>query len=82
MWRSGGVDRGLEAETLSTDDGVLPRSITASDALLTLKTAVGSAECELCVCDVNDSGAITASDALIVLQSAVGQSVELVCPAC
>ena len=73
---------GLEAETLSTDDGVLPRSITASDALLTLKTAVGSAECELCVCDVNDSGAITASDALIVLQSAVGQSVELVCPAC
>ena len=36
------------------------RVITASDALIVLRTAVGSAECPLCVCDVNDSSGINA----------------------
>jgi CSLREA domain-containing protein len=61
---------------------VVSRSITASDALIVLRTATGSAECPLCVCDVNDSGGVTASDALTVLRAAVGQSVTLDCPAC
>jgi hypothetical protein len=69
-------------DSMSTDGGVLPRAISASDALFVLRTAVGSATCELCVCDVNNSGTVTASDALTVLRSAVGQSVELTCPAC
>jgi hypothetical protein len=56
--------------------------ITASDALLILRTAVGLEACEPCVCDVNDSGSITASDALAVLGAAVGQPVQLSCPAC
>jgi hypothetical protein len=59
-----------------------PRLITASDALFVLRTAVGSATCELCVCDVDSSGAVTASDALATLKSAVGQGVALTCPAC
>jgi hypothetical protein len=58
------------------------RAITASDALIVLRTAVGLEECPACVCDVNDSASITASDALIVLRFAVGQPVTLSCPAC
>jgi len=56
--------------------------ITASDALATLRAAVGSFECELCRCDANDTGGITATDALLVLKAAVGQAVSLECPAC
>jgi len=59
-----------------------PLAVTASDALFTLQVAVGAAVCDLCVCDVNDSGGVTASDALLMLQSAVGQPVALTCPAC
>jgi hypothetical protein len=43
------------------------RVITASDALIALRAAVDTAQCPLCACDVNDSGAVTASDALLVL---------------
>jgi hypothetical protein len=56
--------------------------ITASDALYVLNSAVGAAACELCVCDVNSSGAVTATDALFVLNAAVGLDVRLMCPAC
>jgi len=56
--------------------------ISATDALLTLQTAVGSHSCESCLCDVNSSGDITATDALSVLQSAVGQTVTLQCVPC
>ncbi len=58
------------------------RLITATDALIVLRTAVGAAQCPLCVCDVNDSGGNTATDALIVLRFAVGQPVTLDCPSC
>jgi len=56
--------------------------VTASDALMVLRAAVGSAECQPCICDADDSGAITASDALRVLRVAVGQALPLQCPAC
>jgi hypothetical protein len=56
--------------------------VTASDALFTLKTAVGTQTCELCLCDVDQSGSVAATDALIVLKFAVGQNVELSCAAC
>lgn len=56
--------------------------VTATDALVTLKTAVGTAECELCRCDVNSANGITASDALMMLRFAVGQAVSLVCVPC
>lgn len=62
--------------------GSAPSAVTASDALFVLNAAVGAASCELCVCDVNDSGATTASDALALLQAAVGQSIQLICPSC
>jgi hypothetical protein len=57
-------------------------STTASDALFTLRAAVGSATCALCVCDVNGDGHVTASDALLVLRAAVGTIVSFSCPAC
>jgi hypothetical protein len=57
-------------------------SVTASDALTALKTAVGSAECAVCVCDVDSSGTIAASDAQRILKVAVGTVLELQCVAC
>ena len=58
------------------------RLVTATDALFILRVAVGATSCELCVCDVNNSGGVSATDALIVLRAAVGQSENLQCPAC
>jgi len=63
-------------------DGNGDGNITATDALLALNTAVGSANCPLCACDVDSSTATTATDALRILQSAVGQPVVLNCAAC
>jgi Tol biopolymer transport system component len=52
---------------------------TASDALFSLKAAIGSVQCAPCDCDVNDDASVTASDALLILKKAVGQAVELRC---
>jgi hypothetical protein len=54
-----------------------PRS---SDALFVLKAAVQASNCDLRVCDVNDSKTVTASDALMILKKAVGQPMVLDCP--
>ena len=54
--------------------------IQASDALIALRTAVGSSQCVLARCDVNNSGSVTAADALAILRRAVGQPVTLDCP--
>ena len=53
----------------------------ASDALFTLRSAVGSAVCDRRLCDVDNNGFISAGDALRILRAAVGQSVTLTCPA-
>ena len=60
-------------------DGEKP---AASDALATLKAAVGTTSCALCVCDINDGGTVGASDALGILRAAVGIETALDCPAC
>jgi cysteine-rich repeat protein len=58
-------------------------SVTASDALILLRVAVGVEPCASCVCDVDgSSGPATASDALRMLRSAVGLPVALACPPC
>ena len=56
--------------------------VLASDALLALKSAVGSTACAACACDVNTSDSITVADALRILQVAVGIDLLLECPAC
>ncbi len=53
---------------------------TATDALLALQASVGSRQCALCDCDVNDDGRVTATDALVILNNAVGADVTLDCP--
>lgn len=63
-------------------DPAAPVGITASDALLVLRTAVGIASCLACTCDVDGSGSIVATDSLAVLRRAVGLDVELTCQAC
>jgi len=54
-------------------------SINAGDALLVLRSAVGTFDCAKIVCDVNNSDSITAADALAVLRNGVGQPIELIC---
>jgi hypothetical protein len=55
---------------------------TASDCLFILKVAVGSEDCEACVCSPDGNANVTASDALLCLKKAVGQSVTLQCESC
>ncbi len=54
---------------------------SASDALFILKVAVGSAACDMRVCDVDGDLAVSTSDALRTLRAAVGQPDTLECPA-
>ncbi|MFN2425315.1 MAG: dockerin type I domain-containing protein [Candidatus Binatia bacterium] len=60
----------------TNDDG----RITAGDALYSLRSAVGSAECINEICDYNGDGRITATDSLFILRTAVGQNVAPQCP--
>ncbi|MFQ5352844.1 MAG: hypothetical protein ACE5D3_07205, partial [Candidatus Binatia bacterium] len=59
-----------------TDDG----QVSASDALVTLRSAIGLETCEPVRCDTDDSGAVTSADALLILLGAVGDVVVLRCP--
>lgn len=54
-------------------------SPTASDALFTLRAAVGGAPCDLAVCDVDSTCSISAGDALRILRRSVNGSVALSC---
>ena len=66
----------------------LSGAVSASDALLLLKKAVGqnvnvSCPCDAGLCgDLDASGSVAASDALLLLKKAVGQNVNVSCPAC
>lgn len=70
----------------SCGDGNGSGSVNASDALLTLRKAVGiAADCATCACDVNADGRVNSADALAVLRRAVGAQPYLACitsPAC
>lgn len=55
---------------------------TATDALHTLRAAVGVATCDVSTCDVDGSCAVTASDALRVLTISIGGSADLLCYLC
>lgn len=61
-----------------TDDG----NLSAADALLVLRAAVGNDHCPICVCDIDATDEITAADALRLLRIAVGHELELHCPPC
>jgi hypothetical protein len=54
-------------------------AITALDALIALRTAVGASSCPRSVCDVDSSGSVSSSDALRILRVAVGGSLALNC---
>jgi hypothetical protein len=55
---------------------------TSSDALYTLRAAVGLDPCGLCVCDVDGSGKVASSDALTTLRLAVGLPGAATCDVC
>ena len=79
-----GCSAGCEAEACGqprsrrTEDG-LPR---VSDALHTLRSAVGAVACDPCVCDVDASGSTDAGDAASVLRGSVGLDLTRDCTAC
>ena len=54
-------------------------SITASDALLALRTAVGAGNCPLARCDIDADGFINTTDSLRILRKAVGIGGALTC---
>jgi cysteine-rich repeat protein len=57
-------------------------SLGAVDALIALRTAVETGDCEDCRCNTNHDGGVTSVDALKILQRAVGIDVMLDCPEC
>ena len=63
-------------------DGTQDGTVTADDALATLRAAVALETCDLCLCDINGSGGVTALDALAILQRAVSLPVTSQCPLC
>ena len=90
-WKSFGqesaLDAGIWARRYSSSGGACgdftaDGSLTASDALGALNTAVGIATCQLCVCDVDQSGGVVATDALLILNAAVGLPVPISCAPC
>jgi hypothetical protein len=62
----------------ATDD----KGITASDALLALRMAVGASTCETCICDITGDALVSATDALVILKLAVGQQIAEHCSSC
>ena len=82
------VGGGIEVDHLQLDrcvlcgDANLDLRLTAPDALVALKTGVGTDECRLCLCDTNDNGSTTAPDALAILRKSVGLTPVMDCPAC
>lgn len=68
--------------TFACGDANGDQRLSASDALIALRTGVGSDNCLACVCDVDASGTINATDALGILRVAVGQPVVLGCLPC
>jgi cysteine-rich repeat protein len=57
-------------------------ALGAVDALIALRTAVASSNCEECRCDANHDAGVTASDALSILRRVVGIEVMFDCPEC
>ena len=70
------------AASIACGDANFDVTLTATDALAVLQSAVGGSLCAPCICDGNGDGGVTATDALIVLQASVGQNVARDCPAC
>ena len=71
------------AHALACGDPDDSGTVNATDALVTLRVAVGIEDCDLCVCNVDSVGGFaSASDALRVLNAAVGLPVGLDCPPC
>ena len=90
-WQSfgqeGALDAGIWARRYSSSGGTCgdftgDGTLSASDALGALNTAVGLGTCQLCVCDVDQSGSVVATDALLVLTAAVGLPVPIHCATC
>jgi cytochrome c2 len=50
--------------------------------LFILNAAVGTEQCDACICDAIGANGVNSTDALLCLRVAVGESLPLDCPAC
>jgi len=84
-WVVGGYCR-ADCTMIACGDPDDSGTTSATDALVTLRAAVGVGSCDSCVCDVDSSGGpapVSASDALRVLRAATGNAdMSLSCPIC
>jgi len=84
----GGIDSGavwvlfIEGVNQQCGDATEDGEISVTDALVALNASVALAQCELCMCDVDDSEMITVTDALALLNVSVGLPYDLMCPLC
>ncbi|HET9063614.1 MAG TPA: hypothetical protein VFO62_10035 [Candidatus Binatia bacterium] len=72
-------DSGSCASLCGNPWGSATDTINTTDALFTLRVAVELEQCELCVCDVDGSGAVTSTDVLMMLRQIVGLEDVFVC---
>jgi hypothetical protein len=83
--RSGIVGRFFDSADRVCGD-VVPssgcRSISATDALAILRSAVSATDCEMCQCDIDGSDDITSTDALLALRIAIGLQETGMCASC
>jgi hypothetical protein len=67
-------------ETVLCGDANDDDDLTAADALIALRTSVGTGSCPKIRCDYNGNDEVQASDALGILRAAVGLPADPSCP--
>jgi hypothetical protein len=72
-WNPGG-------ECASCGDADEDSDVDATDAMISLRSAVGLGACPVWLCDHDGSGQVAASDALRILRVAVGIELTALCP--
>ena len=81
IFSSGCTLAGASAARAQCGDYDESGTVSATDALGVLQTAIGTASCDVFHCDVDDSGSVTPTDALVLLRWVTGQGgATLDCP--
>jgi hypothetical protein len=76
----GAVEVGACPQNVVCGDANADGGVAAADALIALRTAVGTGSCPIWRCDFNGDDSVAASDALAILRTAVGQNTTPNCP--
>jgi len=58
------------------------RRVSVSDAIAILSAALDLGDCDICECDLDDSGLVEIEDAFVALQVSVSLAAARLCPSC